>query len=170
MKTGTGILAIALATDLLAACSGSDSNNSREKAMEDAAARHGIDADVSLNNKGEAEQMVINAGGSQVGRNLNLPAGFPDDIELPAAWDIIATGSPMPGSHSLQALSESSKEDIISDVRNRLMADGWTEMESDPSMPHMARISLEKGGRLASFNVIENGNTRAVQILIMPKP
>ncbi len=138
--------------------------------MEDAAARHGIDADVSLNGEGETEQIVINAGGGQVGRNLDLPSGFPDDIELPAAWDIIATGSPLPGSHSVQALSESSKEDIISNIRDRLTADGWTVMDSDSSMPHMARISLEKDDRMASFSVMENGDTRAVQILTMPKP
>jgi len=63
MKTGTGILAVALATGLMAACGGGDSNRSQEKAMEDAAARHGIDADVSLNGEGETEQIVINAGG-----------------------------------------------------------------------------------------------------------
>ncbi|WP_430402443.1 hypothetical protein [Hyphomonas sp.] len=50
MRTTTGVLAIALASGLLAACSGSDST--REQAMEDAAADHGIDADVTLSDDG----------------------------------------------------------------------------------------------------------------------
>ena len=61
MKTTTGILSIALASGLLAACGGSDSNSTREQAMEDSAAAHGIDADVTLNDDGETEKVVINA-------------------------------------------------------------------------------------------------------------
>lgn len=92
MRTTTGVLAIALASGLLAACSGSDST--REQAMEDAAADHGIDADVTLSDDGETEKVVINAGGGQVGMNLDLPDGFPDDISLPDGWDIMSSSSP----------------------------------------------------------------------------
>jgi len=165
-----GILAIALSAGLVAACGGSDTDTSRDKAMEDAAAERGIDADVTLNEEGGQERIAINAGGGQVGRNLDLPAGFPADVRLPADWDIIAASSPLPGSHNLQALSEASSDDIIERIRARLSADGWAETASDSAAPGMARISLAKDDRIANFNIIENGGTRAIQIMVMPKP
>ena len=170
MKTTTGILSIALASGLLAACGGSDSNSTREQAMADSAAAHGIDADVTLNDDGETEKVVINAGGGQVGKNLDLPAGFPEDISLPAGWDIMSSSSPLPGSFNLQALSPDSAADILDTLRTRLTADGWTETASDSPTPAMSRINFEKDDRMANFNIIENGETRAVQILTMPKP
>ncbi len=170
MKTRSGLSVIMLAAGLLAACGGSDTNAAREKAMEDAAAAHGINADVTVNDAGESEKIEINAGGGTVGRNLDLPAGFPDDINLPADWEVIAASSPMPGAHSVQILSDATRDEIMQTLRSRLTETGWSETSADIPAPSMARLGFEKGDRMANFNIIENGETRAVQVLTMPKP
>jgi len=164
------VISIVLTAGLIAGCGGNDSGESGEQAMDEAAARYGIDADVTLSDTGEQEKVVINAGGSQVGQNLDLPAGFPDDIRLPADWNIIGASSPRPGSHNLQALSAASSDDIVREIRARLTETGWSETASASPAPGMARISLVKGDRMANFNIIENGGSRMIQILIMRKP
>ena len=69
MKTSalpqSGLIAL---TMVLAACGGSsDSPAERELAMEDAAAKHGIDVDVTLNDGGEPDKVVIETIGGQAG-------------------------------------------------------------------------------------------------------
>lgn len=155
---------------LLAGCGGGDSNDAREKQMEDAAARQGIDADVTLDEKGEPAKIEIKQGGGTVGQGLDLPSGFPDDINLPGDWNVIAVTAPMPNAHSIQALSPETTEALLEDIRARLSGQGWTETAADSPTPAMSRIGFEKEGRMANFNIIENGETRAVQLVTMPKP
>lgn len=170
MKRFSNTALIAGAAIMLASCGGSDSNETRERQMEEAAARHGIDADVTLDSSGETEKIVINAGGGQVGQGLDLPADFPSDVNLPSDWNIIAAAAPLPNAHSIQALSDKSTEDVVEDIRSSLSAEGWTETASDSPTPQMARINFEKEDRMANFNIIANGETRAVQVVTMPKP
>ena len=163
-------VATILALGTVAACGGSDNNTTREAEMESVAAEHGIDADVRLDASGEVDQVVINAGGGQVGKNLDLPTGFPDDIDLPEDWEIISASAPLPGSHSLQMLSVSTADEIIADLRSRMTASGWSEVAFSTPAPTMTQINFEKADQMANFNVIQNGDTRAIQILAMPKP
>lgn len=160
---------IIAAAALLTGCGGG-SDDAREQKLEDIAARHGIDADVTLDASGEIEKVVINQGGSQVGQGLDLPDGFPDDISLPGDWNVMAASAPMPNGYSIQALSKDDAPTIIEGLRSRLGADGWAETVADTPTPHMSRIAFEKDDRMANFNIIENGETRAVQLLTMPKP
>lgn len=159
-----------VAAILLASCGGSDSNEAREKQIEDTAAKYGVDVDVTLDEDGETDQIVINQGGAQVGQGLDLPSGFPDDISLPTAWNVMAASSPMPNGYSIQALSDSSASEIMGELRSRLTAEGWVETAADTPTPQMSRISFEKDDRMANFNILENGETRAVQLLTMPTP
>lgn len=161
---------ISIAALILASCGGNDSNEAREKKMEDTAARYGVDVDVSLDEDGETEQVVINQGGGQVGQGLNLPPGFPNDITLPETWNIMAASAPMPNGYSIQALSDRSAAEIMDELRSRLTAEGWVETVADSPTSQMSRISFEKDDRMANFNILENGETRAVQLLTMPTP
>lgn len=161
---------ISIAALFLASCGGSDSNEAREKQMEDTAARYGVDVDVTLDEDGETEQIVINQGGAQVGQGLDLPSGFPDDIDLPESWNVMAASAPMPNGYSIQALSDSPASEIMDELRSRLTAEGWIETAADTPTPQMSRISFEKDDRMANFNILENGETRAVQLLTMPTP
>ena len=161
---------IGAAALLIAGCGGADSNESREKAMEDLAASQGIDADVTVNDDGETEKVVINAGAGQVGMNLDLPAGFPDDVKLPADWNIIGSSSPMPDMQNLQAMSEATTDEIVADLRSRLGDEGWTETGFEQPTPAMSQLGFEKGERIANFNIIENGETRMIQLATLPKP
>ncbi|MCA8900521.1 MAG: hypothetical protein KDA53_04665 [Hyphomonas sp.] len=170
MKTATGILAAIAAAGMISACGGSNSDSSREKAMEAAAAQHGINADVTLNEDGEVDQVVVSNGFGQAGKNLNLPVGFPDDIDLPDDWEIIGASAPMPGSHSLQLLSKDTAEEIVADLRTRMTAEGWSEAAFATPAPSMTQLNFEKDARMTNFNIIQNGETRAVQLLTMPKP
>lgn len=155
---------------LVAGCGGGDTKESREKAIEDAAARHGFDADVTVGDDGEPEKIVINQGGGQVGQNLDLPSGFPDDIKLPDDLSIMAASSPLPNGHSIQALSPRGVEETLANVRTKMSGEGWVEVATDSLTPQMSRINFEKDDRMANFNIIANGETSAVQLLTMPKP
>lgn len=160
---------LALGAALLAGCGGG-TNEAREDNIEDTAARYGLDVEVNLDESGETDQVVINQGGGQVGQGLNLPDGFPGDIDFPIAWNVMAASSPMPNGYSIQALTESSTGDIVAELRERLAAKGWTETAFQAPTPQMSQIGFEKDERMANFNILENGETRAVQLVTMPKP
>lgn len=167
LKYAAGISIVAI---FLASCGGSDSNEAREKQIEDTAAKYGVDVDVTLDTDGETERIVINQGGAQIGQGLDLPSGFPDDIKLPGSWNIMAASAPMPNGYSIQALSDNSASEVMEELRSRMIAEGWVETAADTPTPHMSRISFEKDDRMANFNILENGETRAVQLLTTPKP
>lgn len=161
---------IGAATLALASCGGGDSNDAREKQMEEAAASHGIDADITLDDSGQPEKIEIKSGTGTIGQGLDLPDGFPEDISIPDDWNVIAVTAPMPNAHAIQALSENTLEALVEELRSQFESDGWTETAADTSVPHMSRINFEKDGRMANFNIIENGSSRAIQFMTMPKP
>ena len=159
---------------VLAACGPSDSSNeATERAMENAAARHGVDADVELDSSGDVKSVVINNGvGGKVGANLELPADFPDDIFVPETWNILMT-SPVPGQSqgfSMQALSSGSQQEIAAEIRENMTSNAWSETGTNAPVPHMLGIQFEKDARLASFNIVENGDTFMIQMSTMEKP
>ncbi|MEM9234868.1 MAG: hypothetical protein AAGA69_11620 [Pseudomonadota bacterium] len=170
MKITQRTILTATAIGMLAACGGvDDSPDAREKAMEQAAAKHGIDADVTVGKDGEVEQVVINSGAGQVGQNLSLPNGFPDDIPLPDDWNIMSSAA-VPNGFSVQALSEDSAEALMADLKASMTDTGWTVTASDQPTPQMSRVNFEKDGRMANFNIMLNGETRVVQLMTMVMP
>lgn len=148
---------------------GADSNEAREKAMEDTAKKHGLDVDVTVGENGDAEQIVINNGAAQVGQNLNLPNNFPEDISLPSGWNIMSS-APVPNGFSVQAIVSDDADTIINGLRGKMSADGWTEAVADQPTPQMSRINFEKDDRMANFNIMANGETNMVQLMTMVRP
>lgn len=162
---------LAIATGLLiSACGGSDSVEDRESAMEDLAARHGVDVDVELSETGETKKVVVNAAGGQVGSGLELPSGFPTDVIVPSDWNIMAASSPMPQNYMVQALTEEDFAAVLEAVRHEMSQAGWKEAETAQMTPQMSRVSFEKGERLTAYTVTQNGETQLVQVVSMPKP
>ncbi len=169
MNTILRNIALVGAIALLSACGGESEN--REAAIEKEAKKYGIDADVTVDEKGDVKTVAIKRGNAVVGQHLSVPAEFPDDIKLPANWNMIAS-APVPNLNgfSVQALSEDDAETILTNLRGSMSADGWTETVADQPTPQMSRINFEKDDRMANFNIIANGDTNAVQLMTMSKP
>ena len=172
MKTSalpqSGLIAL---TMVLAACGGSsDSPAERELAMEDAAAKHGIDVDVTLNDGGEPDKVVIETIGGQAGSGLALPPGFPDDVFVATDWNIMASSAPMSGMYNVQALAEQSSADIVSALRDTMTSRDWSESDFAQMTPQMVRLSFEKGTQMTTYTITENGETHLIQVVSMPKP
>ncbi|WOR13898.1 hypothetical protein RYZ27_08970 [Hyphomonas sp. FCG-A18] len=164
-------IGLALAAALLmSACGGTDSIEDRERAMEDLAAKHGIDVDVKLSETGDTKQVVVNTAGGQVGTGLELPPGFPNDVIVPSDWNIMAANSPMPQNYMVQALTKDSVNAVLETVRQEMSQAGWTEAESSQMTPQMSRVSFEKDDRLTAYTITQNGETQLVQVVSMPKP
>ncbi|WP_375203603.1 hypothetical protein [Hyphococcus sp.] len=170
MKTNT-IFAVLGAAALLTACGGGE--EAREKKMEAEAAKHGIDADVELDDKGEVESVRVNNGlGATVGSNLDLPDGFPSDVPVNGGWSIISTSATpgQQGGFMVQAMSESSIAAIAETVQRDMAAAGWSETAADNPTPQMSRLGFEKDGRLTNYILMDGGEKTSVQIVTMKKP
>lgn len=165
----TALLALAAAG--LAACGGSNDSETRERDMEDYAERHGVDADVEVDEQGEVESVAIKSPtGGQYGKDLKLPDGFPDDVPVSPDWSIVAA-TPMPqGGYSLQAMSAETMEAALETVRARMTAQGWAETAMESASPQMRRLSFEKDARMTSINLIDAGDGVSVQLLTMDQP
>lgn len=155
---------------LVVACGGNDAPGDRERAMEDMAAKHGLDIDVDLDASGEVEQVIINAGAGQVGSGLSLPDGFPEDVAIPAEWNIISSSAPMPETYMVQTLTDDTSESILRGLRQDMSSAGWNESDFAEMTPQIWRINFDKDDRMTAFTITSNGETNAVQIVSMPKP
>lgn len=166
----TPIVGVASAVLLVACGGGDDGAKTKEKNIEDAAKAHGIDLDATVDAKGDTEQLEIKQGAGRIGKNLNLPADFPEDVFISPDWNVMGT-TPVPsGGYSIQSLSGDEADVIVKLVREKMIAEGWNEISADSPMPQMSRIGFEKDDRMASFNIMENGAMRMVQMVTMTKP
>ena len=163
-------LSIFAAASLLAACGGGGGDEAREIKMEAEAAKHGIDADVELDDKGEVKSVTVNNGmGAKVGKNLDLPADFPSDVPVSEGWSIMST-SPTPGGFMVQATTGDSVEDTLAAIRKDMTAQGWTEESADQPNAMMSRIGFTKDDRLTSFNLMAVEPNLTVQLVTMKRP
>ncbi len=171
MKTKT-VLTVLSAAMLLAACGGG-SEEAREKKIEAEAAKHGVEADVELDDKGDVASVRINNGlGATVGSNLNLPDGFPSDVPMDGGWSIIST-SAVPGQQDgfmVQAMSEESIADLAEQAKRDMTAAGWSETSADNPTPQMSRLGFEKDGRMTNYILMDAGEKTSVQVVTMKKP
>lgn len=156
-----------LALGSLAACGQPDTSETRESELEDYAAQHGIDADITVDDNGDVSSVTMNsAGGGQVGTDLPLPPGFPDDVVLHSS-EAVYSVTPSPGGiFMVQAFSDATIEDLSAWHRSEMQQRGWTEQGGSGSGP----LSFRKDGRLANINFIPNGGRVTVQIMTMPMP
>lgn len=170
MKINTIFAALGVAA-LVTACGGGE--EAREKKMEAEAAKHGIDADVELDDKGEVASVTINNGlGATVGSNLDLPDGFPSDVPVNGGWSIIST-SATPGQQDgfmVQAMTENSIAEIAETVQRDMTAAGWSETAADNPTPQMSRLGFEKDGRMTNYVLMDAGEKTSIQVVTMKKP
>lgn len=170
MKFVPYLMLAASAPFLLGACGGADSDTARENAIEKAAKRQGFDVDATISDDG-TEKIEVRQGAATMGRNLDRPSELPDDIHLPANWEIMAFSPVPPSGYSVQAMTDDSPEDIIDELRREMLAEGWTEPEQGPELPGpMKRQAFEKGKRLATFTIVENGDGQTVQLMALTLP
>ena len=155
-----------LALGYLAACSQPGSSETRESDLENYAAQYGVDADITVDENGEVSSMTMNSpGGGQVGNNLDLPAGFPDDIVLHPLENVYAVNQLPGGGYAISALSSESIEDLSAWHRAEMQQRGWTEQNGGTG-----QLAFMKDGRIANVNFIANGDGVAVQIMTMTMP
>ena len=165
MEIKTGLATIVIAATLLAGCS--SDNDSREQQIEAMAKKHGVNADVSLNAQGEVQSVTINsANGAQVGKNLQLPDDFPDDVPMAPDWAVMAV-SPAPGGFMVQAMTDAPAADVLAATREQLTSEGWVETGFAQPIPAMAQIGFAKGERTTNVNVMDGGDQRTVQMVTM---
>ena len=170
MNTSRGVWVLLSAALLLVSCGGGD-NDSREAQMEAMAKKHGIDADVSLDEDGEVASVVIEQGygGARVGTNLELPDGFPDDVPVSSDWTIMAV-SPTPGGYMINGSTERTVDEALAAVRQQLTAEGWTETGFSNSNSVMTQVGFSKDERITNINLMDTGANRSVQLVTMQKP
>jgi hypothetical protein len=162
-------LAMSAAMLFLVACGGSEQEQ-REEQIEAMARKHGIDADVAVDEAGEVTAVAINnANGTQIGKNLKLPDGFPADVPVPEEWTIMAV-SPMQGGYMLNSTSSRPVEDSLAEIRQSLTAEGWAETGFAQPAPMMTQISFAKDDRITNLNLMDTGASRNVQLVTMPRP
>ena len=155
---------------VFAASCGGGGDESRERQMENELKKRGIDADVELNNEGGAETVEITRGDQRVGNDLALPADFPDDVAVSDDWAVIHTGPAPQGGYMLQATAPKDRDGLLAMLRKEMTGDGWTEAGFAEPAPQMTQIGFEKDGRMANYNLIDNGETFMVQLVTMVKP
>lgn len=159
-------LCLGVAT-LLTACGddSSDRAEQTEKAIEDAGKDLGFDLDATVNEEGEVEKVEINRGDSVVGQNLDLPAGFPEDVFVSSDWNIMSVSPAPGGGFMVQSLAPQDGKTIIEELRGQMTGQGWSvAAEAETPFP---RINFEKDNRVANFNIIPNGESNAVQLMTM---
>lgn len=163
--------AAALAALALAACGGDKAVDKREADIEAYAKAHGVDAEVTVDALGEVSSVTVKQGSGTVGNDLGLPAGFPEDVKLPASWTIQSSSPVPPGGFMLTGMAQDTAEGITAAVREALTAEGWTETAFETPSPAMTQMGFEKGTRMTNINVMDTGGeTLSVQILTMEKP
>jgi len=131
--------------------------------------------DSANNGASNGEELVVtdrNAGGihSQAGANLNVPAGFPDDIAIYDGLNIYGANDMGPMGYTLTAISDASIEEIAAFYSREMAAQGWSE-ESAAVQGNSARaMRFQKGTRMTTVNLLPNGETTAVTISALNVP
>lgn len=150
---------------------GDSEAESREAEMEALAERHGINADVTLDEDGSVGSVTISSSYGAVGNSLDLPDGFPTDVPISAGWNVMAVSQVPQGGFMLQAMSESSQQAAIAEIREAMQDDGWSEEGFKQPAPHMSQLAFGKGDRMANVNVMQLGEAQlTIQLATMLKP
>jgi len=170
MRIVIGPVFVLLIATLLTACGGDDSKEAREAEMEEYARSYGVDVDVEIDDQTGEESVVINQGigamAGQVGANLRVPAGFPDDIVLFPGMKIHAS-SGIPRGHTLQAMVDGTIEDVAEFYREGMARKGWQTAGPGMQSPAMQTLQFKKDNRQTNISIMPNGERSTVQIMTM---
>jgi hypothetical protein len=160
---------------LMAGCGQPEQDaDARARQMEQMAAERGIDIDVSIDTASGEEQVVIDrsVGGMQatVGKNLDLPAGFPDDVPVMPGVAIHAANE-TPVGFMVQGSTDQSAAQIAAFYAAELPKLGWEPAEPQPAVGPMSRIGFTKANRVASVMVIESDESPStLQLSVVSTP
>ncbi len=170
MRIVIGPVFVLLIATLVSACGGDDTSEAREAEMEEYARSYGVDVDVEIDESTGEESVVINQGigamAGQVGTNLRVPAGFPDDIVLFPGMKIHSS-SGIPQGHTLQGTVEGSSEDVAEFYREGMAKKGWQTEGPGMQSPAMHSLQFKKDNRQTNISVMPNGERSTVQIMTM---
>jgi hypothetical protein len=160
------LAATMMTAGLLAACDDDQSKQAREKELEDYAARHGVVADVKVNQDGAVETVTIerNIGGikSQAGKDLQVPADFPGDVPLYPGLQVHAANT-MPQGHMIQGNTADDPETVAAAVTAGMTAQGWTADQSQRSGP-MISLTFKKDNRTTGVTLLPGATGTTVQV------
>ncbi|WP_417496593.1 hypothetical protein [Maricaulis sp.] len=116
----------------------------------------------------DGEPMVVmeqNNGGmhAQAGANLDLPAGFPEDVAHYPGLNIYGASAIPNMGYTLAALAQGSPAEVAAFYSREMAELGWTEAANAPNGPGQM-LRFEKGARSISLNLIPNGDDTTLSI------
>ncbi|MGF1543774.1 MAG: hypothetical protein ACFB00_04625 [Parvularculaceae bacterium] len=162
--------ALAFTAALALVASGGGSTEDRERELEREAAKHGLDADVELDDRGEVRSVEVKRSGQRIGQNLSLPDEFPSDVAVSDAWSVMHTTPAPQGGYMIQATTPDAVDAILAETRAAMAADGWSETAFDQPTPQMTSLGFDKDDRLTRVTIIDAGDgQRSVQLVTMKK-
>jgi major membrane immunogen (membrane-anchored lipoprotein) len=163
------LLAAALATALLAAC------GKAQEAASEAAAEKAIEAStgqkVDIDNKDGQQTVTMETEQGQLvasaGENVALPAGFPEDVHLPADATLLSAMSV--GPTMIVALkSKQAMATTFESFRKSQADDGWKETMSMQSGDGGV-LSFEKEGKQVMARIAKDAEGSTVSVTVQPK-
>lgn len=142
------LMFVAIAAVGLAGCGESNS-----EAAAEAMAGQVLGQDVEIDEEGE----TVTIGGLRMtsGDSAKVPAGFPEDVYLPADYTL-ASVMESKESTTLQMTTEVAADALYADAVEAMTRQGWTSSLSMPPTDGMGIATFQKENRHASISVDEN--------------
>jgi len=125
--------------------------------------------DVSLSGApGDSQLTVasINLGGTQLGMDLDLPNGFPEDVVVYPGTKIVSS-SPVPNGFVVSGQSSEKASVIASYLKQEMEKNGWTMKPPNAQSELMKALQFNKGVRMANISLIAAGSITSMQITTM---
>ena len=162
MKTIMKFVLPLLAATMLAGCG----QDAADKAAEKIAKQNGVDMDIDHDGD-KATYTIGGADGTkvQVGENLKVPDGFPDDISMYPDMKIISS-STVPQGFMVNGQTTDDVEKVATFYTDKLTSSGWTK-ESEFAQATMRATTFKKDTRTASVTVVKGDDSTTVQIAAM---
>lgn len=152
-----------LAATALAGCG----QDAADTAAEKIAKQQGVDMDIDRDGD-TATYTMSGADGTkvQVGENLKVPDGFPDDVAVYPDLKIVSASS-MPQGFMVQGQTGDGVEKVAGFYMDKMASDGWAKEAEFSQGDAMRTISFKKEARTATVNVIKGDDGTTLQLTAM---
>lgn len=152
-----------LAATMLAGCG----QDAADTAAEKMAKQHGVDMDIDRDGD-KATYTIGGADGTkvQVGENLKVPDGFPDDIAVYPDLKIISS-SAVPQGFMINGQTGDDVEKVAAFYTDKLTSGGWAKDGEFSQEGTMRILSFKKDNRTASVTVVKGDDGTTVQLAAM---
>ncbi len=152
-----------LAATMLAGCG----QDAADTAAEKIAKQQGVDMDIDR----DGETATYTMGGSdgtkvQVGENLKVPEGFPDDVAVYPDLKIVSA-STVPQGFMISGQSADDVDKIAGFYTDKLTSSGWAKDGEFSQEGTMRVLSFKKDNRTASVTVVKGDDGTTVQLAAM---